>query len=122
MVDVIARAFQGRTRAVLDKGIYMRNIVRRDLQDRRHEAFVACDISDAPPIHGIGFREREHTERTLEHARQRGNADVFVAVIDDLLVDLVGGDQQIMLDRKCGQRTQFVAREHTAGRICRVNQ
>ena len=49
----------------------------------------------------------------------RRDRNVLVAVVDDVLVDLVGDRDRVPLAAQRGDRLELVAREHLAGRVVR---
>ena len=57
-------------------------------------------VAEPPAGHGVGLGETIEGQRALRHAGQGGDAGVAVAVVEDLLVHLIGEDEKIVLARK----------------------
>ena len=76
-------------------------------------------VAQTPARHGIGLREPVEYERPLGHARQRGDARVSLAVVEDLLVHLVREDEQIAFLSERGDGGELRIVEHPAGRVVR---
>ena len=53
------------------------------------------------------------------HARERGQRAVHGTVEDEVLVDLVGHHEDVVLDREPGDRGEVVVAEHDPGRVVR---
>ena len=85
-------------------GILMRAI------DGGYEPFRTRRVPDARACHGIGFGKAVQDDGTFAHTGQRGDADVFLAVKDDLLIDFVADDDEIMPDRQIRDALQRFAR------------
>ena len=69
-----------------------------------------------PARHGVRLRHRVDRDRPVGHARDRRERDVR-AVVDDVLVDLVGEREQVVLQADRGDQLQLVAAEDLAGRV-----
>ena len=81
---------------------------------RRHR------VADAPAGDGVGLRDPRDGDRAVGHAGQRRDRRVAVAVVDDVLVDLVGDREQVVLETHLRDRLQLGPREHLAGGIVRA--
>ncbi len=76
-------------------------------------------VPQTPSRHGIGLREAVENDRALQHAGQRGDADVL-ALVEHSAIDLVGEHDQIgMLATRRGDQLQIAPREHAPGGIVR---
>lgn len=72
---------------------------------------------------GIGFGKAVQDNGTFAHTGQRGNADVFRAVKDDLLIDFVADDDEVMFDRQIRDALQRFARiNRSCGVLGRVDE
>ena len=49
-------------------------------------------IAQAPAGHGVGLGHAVHGEGPLLHARQGGDANVLLPIVDEPLIHLVGDD------------------------------
>ena len=81
----------------------------------------AAGVTDAEARHREGLRETVEEDRALAHARQRGDRDV-IAFEGELGVDLVGSDQQVLLDGELGDGLELGAIGGAAGRVGREVQ
>lgn len=77
----------------------MCDVVHGDLEHGRHQPARRSKIVDPPAVHGIGLGEGKHRHGAVLHAVKRCDADMAGAVIDDILIDLVGDHDQVMADR-----------------------
>ena len=73
--------------------------------------------ADAPPGHAVRLRQPVDRHRPLRHAVEGGDGHVPEAVVDDVLVDLVGDGDGIPPAAERGDRLELGAAEHLAGRI-----
>ena len=55
------------------------------------------DVAEAPAGDGEGLRESRHDDGALAHAFERGGADVPVAVVEEVLVNLIGEEEEVVL-------------------------
>ena len=78
--------------------------------DGGYEPFRTRRVPDARACHGIGFGKAVQDDGTFAHTGQRGDADVFLAVKDDLFIDFVADDDEIMPDRQIRDALQRFAR------------
>ena len=74
-------------------------------------------VAETPTRHGVRLGESVEDQCPLGHSRQRGNARVCLAVIEDLLVHLVREDKQVMLVGEIGNRLQLRRIQHAARRV-----
>ena len=82
----------------------------------------AGDDQPARPIAGdpVGLGQPvERQDSTIR--RHRRHRDVLGVVVEDLVVDLVGQQQQLMLARQIGHLREDFAAVHRAGRVVRVD-
>ena len=77
------------------------------------------DPADLPASEPEGFGRRGDGEGALGHAGQGGDGDVSGAVEHQVLVDLVGDHQQVVLDGQTGHPGQFVSIKDLAGWVMR---
>ncbi|MEZ4624414.1 MAG: hypothetical protein R2843_06390 [Thermomicrobiales bacterium] len=81
----------------------------------------AGHITEPPAGHGVRLGQTVERKRSLPHTGAGGDADVLVAVVDDLLVHLVGVDDQIVLDGDRAECVDLFDRKNAAGRVVLVN-
>ena len=81
----------------------------------------AAGVADAEAGHRKSLRETVEEDRAFAHAGQRSDGDV-VAFERQLGVDLVGSDQEILLDGELGDGLELGAVGGTAGRVRREVQ
>ena len=74
----------------------------------------------APAGHGIGLGETIDDDGALGHPRLGRQAVVHMAVIDDVLVDLVAHHVEIMRGRHMDDGIDLGARQHTPRRVVRA--
>ena len=86
---------------------------------RRHQGLGSAEPADLPAGGAERLAARRDRQRPLGHARQGGERDVARAREDEVLVDLVGDDDQVALDRHVGDEVELLAVEHLAGRVVR---
>ncbi|CAG7022845.1 hypothetical protein PICSAR15_04119 [Mycobacterium avium subsp. paratuberculosis] len=80
------------------------------------------DRQPAGPVAGHPVRLRQAVEGQAQHVRrQRRHVDVLGVVVEDLVVDLVGQQQQLVLARQIDHLAQDFAAVHRAGRVVRVD-
>jgi hypothetical protein len=84
----------------------------RQIGRREHPA-------DAPAGDGVGLRHRVDRDRPLAHPGQRRQRDVL-SLEDEVLVDVVGEGDQVVLQAELRDEGQLLAREHLAGRVVRA--
>ena len=96
-------------------GVHGDGLVRPD--DDPDQVHRGGDIADAPAAHGIGLGEGLHRHGALPHARQGGDGDVPVSVVQDLLIGLVRQHQQIVAAAEPGQLLQVLPVHHGAGGV-----
>ncbi len=81
-----------------------------------------ADPADLPTGEREGLAPGADRDRAVAHARQCRERDVF-AVVDEMLVDLVGDDDEIVFLRDLGDERQLLAAEDLARRVVgRVEQ
>ena len=100
-----------------------RRAEHRVLVNLRHSAderLVAERVADAPARHRVGLREAVEEDRALLHAGQRGEADVLLAAVREVAVDLVGDDDEVVLLGEGGDSEEVLARHDGARRVVRV--
>ena len=100
-----------------------RRAEHRVLVDLRHgadEGLVAERIADAPARHRVGLREAVEENRALLHAGQGGEADVLLAAVRQVAVDLVGDDDEVVLLGKGRDGQEILARHDGACRVVRI--
>src|SRR5713101_1763358 len=74
-------------------------------------------VADPPARDRVRLRDAGDGDGALGHAGQRGDRRVAEAVVDDVLVDLVGDRQEVVLEAEIGDGLELVAREDLAGRV-----
>ena len=67
-----------------------------DLDDAIQELLWRHDVAHAPTGHREGLREPVYRYGPLEHPGYRGRGDML-ALVDDVLIDLVGQDVEVMV-------------------------
>ena len=67
---------------------------------------------------GLGQAVERQAQQVGRHRRHR---DVLGVVVEDLVVDLVGEQQQLVLARQFGDLLEDLAAVHRAGRVVRVD-
>ena len=78
---------------------------------------VGDEVADAPAGDGEGLGEAGDEDGALAHAGKLGWADVLCVAVDEVLVDLVGKDEEVVLDGDCGEGFELGAGEDLAGGI-----
>src|SRR5208283_5474158 len=74
-------------------------------------------IPNPPAGYAEGLREARDGDRPLVHVADRGQAHVAVLVVHDVLVDLVGDRQDVVVFTEIRDDTEFRLREDPPGRI-----
>ncbi len=69
-----------------------------EVRHRRHPSRVGSGVADAPAGNRKGLAEARNHDGALAHAGQRGRANVPRAVVDEVLVNFVGEQEEIVLD------------------------
>lgn len=77
------------------------------------------DKADAPAGHRIGLREAVDNDRALLHAWERGNAGRLFPGVEQGVVDVIGDNQQVVLDGQLCDLCQRLARHDRAGGVVR---
>ncbi len=77
-------------------------------------------VPDPPARHRVRLRDPRDRHGALRHSRQRRDRRVAEAVVDDVLVDLVGDREQVVLDAERGDRLELGAREDLPRRVVRA--
>ena len=84
--------------------------------DRCDERRRAARPADLPTRERERLPTRRDRERPLAHPGERRQRHVL-AVVDEVLVDLVGHGEEVVLDAEPGDQLELVAREHLPGRV-----
>ena len=90
-----------------------------EVAHRAHPLRVGGHVAEPPAGHAERLAESRHHDGPLAHAVQRRQADVLRAVVDEVLVDLIGEDKQIVFSRRVGNRLQLRAGKDLAAGIGR---
>jgi hypothetical protein len=80
----------------------------RGSSDGRNPVGTGREVADAPAGDAERFGEAGDGDGALGHARQRGEANVALAVEQEVLVNLVRENNKVVLDREAGDGLQFV--------------
>src|SRR5262249_36591898 len=94
---------------------YRNEVVRA--ADADGQLRVGDGVADAPTRDRVGLRDPGDGDGALGHARQRGDGNVLSAVVDDVLVDLVGDGEQVVAEGQIGDLLQLRRREDLAGGV-----
>ena len=86
------------------------------LADRVGDIGGRDDRADAPAGDAEGLRGAADRDRAIGHPRQRRDRNVL-ALIVDVLVDLVGHGKRVMALAQLGDRLELGPRQDAAGRI-----
>ena len=89
-------------------------------QDRAHELGRAGRPADLPPGERVRLAGARQGQRPLRHPGQGRDRHVLGAVEGQVLVDLVGDHDEVVLDRHVGHRLQLLPAEHRPGRVVRA--
>ncbi len=77
--------------------------------DRLGHAFGRGDVTETPTGHRVGLAEAVDGQgQVVDILAQRRDADVLRSIIDELLVNLVGKNQDVLVERDIGQAREFV--------------
>ena len=90
-----------------------------EVADGSHPASAGGEIADPPSGDAEGFGEAGDGDGALGHSWEGSGADVAEAVVEEVLVDLVGDDEEVVLDGKGGDGFEFLAGEDFAAGIGR---
>ena len=86
--------------------------------DRFRHRFRRGEIAETPTRHRIGFAEPVDCDREIVgFLRERRDAHVLCAVINELLVNLVGQNINVLFSGDIDNRLHFLARINGTGRI-----
>ncbi len=77
--------------------------------DRRQPLTIGSQIADAPTSNAEGLGIAGDGDRTLSHSGQRGRADMACAIEQKIFVDLIGEEEEIMLNREFSNGLEFRA-------------
>ena len=91
-----------------------------DLRHGADEGLVAERVADAPARHRVGLGEAVEEDRALLHAGQGREADVLLAAVRQVAVDLIGDDDEVVLLGKGRDGQEVLARHDGARRVVRV--
>src|SRR5262249_12679887 len=117
---MVLRSGKGHDRAFLRKRSGIAGAVALNGIDRLGDRLGSGEIPESPAGHGIRLSKPVNENRLLVmRLRKTGNTDVFSAVIDELLINLVAHDQDTLLDADVTQCSNFVAGVNRASRIAR---
>ena len=106
--DALLRASQRRDRRVLADAAGVARLLALQVADRLRERLWGDRPADSPAGHGVGLAHTGHHDRAVgKPGPQRGERDARPAVVDELVVDLVGNDGEILLDRDVGEAAEF---------------
>ena len=83
-----------------------------EVSDSAGPALVASGVSDPPAGDAESLAKAGNGYGALAHSRQRGDADVLVAVVKKVFVNLIGEDEEVALAGQRGDPFQLLAREH----------
>ena len=108
-------------RALLREGARVRGAVALDRVDRLRDRLRRAEIAETPAGHRVGFREAVDRDGEIVGAGQRGDADVLRAVVGELLVDLVGEDQDFLVARDLDDRRRVPPACKPSRSDCRAN-
>ena len=90
---------QGRGRA------HIRQIV--EVAHRSHPLRIGRHVAKPPPRHAERLAESRHDDRAFPHPIERSRTNVLRSVVDEVLINLIGEDEQIMLARSVCNRFEF---------------
>ena len=93
-----------------------RDRVDQEAFERLGEGLGHDRVAHPPAGHRVRLREPVQHDGPCGHAGQAADRDVLAA-IQDPAVDLVGENDEIMLDRGVGDALEIGARQHAAGRV-----
>ena len=77
-------------------------------------------VADAPARHRVGLREGLAVDQPVAQFLNRQRGDEWPVVEDDVVVRLIGEDEQIVPRGDAPEPFQFIAPEDDAGRVARV--
>src|SRR5256885_15095284 len=78
------------------------------------QLWIGDGVADAPARDRVRLRDARDGDGPLRHAGQGGDGDVLLAVVDDVLVDLVGDGEQVVGEAEIGDLLQLRSREDLA--------
>src|SRR5947208_15531659 len=99
------------------RGTHSQKIV--NLSDRFREVGRRDGVAYAPSGNAVGLAHAVDRNSAVAHTLQGCNGAVRGAVIEDVLIDLVGQCQGIPLDAQTGNKPKFVAAENLSRGIVR---
>ena len=89
------------------------------LPNRRRDSGRRNDVAHAPSRNAVGLRHSVDNDRALPHAIQHDGGNVLGAVINDVLINLVGNRQNIPLLTEICDQLELAAAEYLTGRVIR---
>src|SRR5260370_31318299 len=110
-VEGLRKIKQARRRAMLQRSRAAHICKVMEVADRRNPLPARSEIADAPACDAERLREPGDRNGAFRHSRQRGEADVPRPVEEKVLVDLIGKDEEVVLNRNIGNSLQFVEME-----------
>ena len=114
--DVVLRSVERLDAGALDGDRGAGDAVDHQLVDLAGKVDRHRAVAEPPAGHRVGLREAVEDDRALRHAGHGRDRDVL-ALVDDLAVDLVGEDDQVVLDRELGDPLDVGAGQDAAGRV-----
>src|SRR5207249_10629011 len=87
------------------------------LSNRTRNAWRCNDVSHAPARDAECLRHPIHDDRALAHPVQRDRRDMFGAVVDDVLVNLICDGKDIPFLAQLSDELELLAAEYLTGRV-----
>ena len=116
MNDLVA--LQRGERAVLREGVGVGDRVVLDLVDRIGQRLGSGGVAETPAGHRVGLGEAVDGDgQVVEILAERGDGDVLGLAIDELFVNLVGKDDDVLLERDFTEGAEFLLGVNRAGRV-----
>ena len=118
--DRVVSPFERRERPALQGGRCADAQGVLDLYGGFHEPGGRGKVAHPPSGHRVRLGEAVDGDGAIAHATERAEADMLPPTEDQLLVDLVGDDQEVALFGQLGDALQLRARRQSSGGVVRV--
>ena len=115
---VVAEAQPGCDRRLEGRPVHIRQELL-GLHGCPHQRLRPADPADLPSGGAERLAAARDGQRAFPHPRQVRHRDVLATVEDEVLVDLVGHHQQVVLERDLGDGEHLGVGEHLPGRVVR---
>src|SRR5712692_9201822 len=88
-----------------------------DFPDASTEGLISGNVADPPACHAVSLGESESRDRAVPHIIETRNAHMFATVVENLVVDLVGDGERVMVDAEVPNNSELMTGEDSASGI-----